>query len=269
MALGKSAAVVIGSFPLGESDRVVTFFSRDFGKVRGVAKASRRPRSRFTGALELFTLGQLVFFDTGRSELVRIDHFDVVHPLARLREDLDRLGHASWAIECVGRLTAERDPHVGLFALLVRTLRSMERIAPGRVAVCFVIRCLEALGHRPRLDACVECGRRAPFPRARLGEGGLVCEACAPGLPGLVAISPAAVATMERLRAAAWDEALGAPLGRMEGELKTVLDVHLTRLIGHAPRATKFLREVRRVSEIAGDRMNEAPRATRAAEASL
>ena len=254
MALGKSLAVVIGSFALGESDRAVTFFSRDFGKVRGVAKAARRPRSRFTGALELFTVGQLVFFDTGRSDLVRIDHFDVLHPLARLREDLDRIGHAAWMIESVGRLTADRDPHVGLYALLVRSLRSMERGAAGRVAVCFVTRFVEAVGHRPRLDGCVECGRRPPFPRARLGDGGLVCDACARGLPGLVPISPAAIAALERLRAAGWEEAVVAPLGRTEGELKILLEAYLTRLIGSPPRATKFLREVRRLSVITGDR---------------
>jgi len=92
MGLGRSAAVVIGSFPLGESDRVVTFFSRDFGRLRGVAKAARRLKSRFGGSLELFTLGQLVFFDTGRSELVRVDHFDVTRPFASVREDLGRLG---------------------------------------------------------------------------------------------------------------------------------------------------------------------------------
>jgi DNA repair protein RecO (recombination protein O) len=254
MSLGKSAAVVIGSFALGESDRVVTFFSRDYGKVRGVARASRRPRSRFAGALELFTIGELVFFDTGRSDLLRLDHFDVVCPLARLREDLDRLGHASWIIESVGRLTEERDPHVALYALLTRSLRAMEVAPAGRVALCFVARCLDVTGHRPRLDVCVECGRRAPFPRARLGEGGLVCEACAPGLPGLVPISPAATSALERIRASAWDEAIGTPLGRLEGELKTVLEAHLTRLIGHPPRATKFLREVRRLTRIGGDR---------------
>jgi len=253
MALGKSVAVVIGSFALGESDRVVTFFSRDFGKVRGVAKAARRPRSRFSGSLELFTVGQLVFFDTDRSDLVRIDHFDVLHPLARLRDDLERIGHAAWMIESVGRLTAERDPHVGLYALLVRSLRSMERAAAGRVAVCFVTRCVDAVGHRPRLDSCVECGRRPPFPRARLGDGGLVCDACAPGLPGLVPISPSAIVALERLRTAAWEDALSAPLGRTEGELKIVLEAYLTRLIGHPPRATKFLREVRRLS-VTGDR---------------
>lgn len=254
MSLGKSTAVVIGSFPLGESDRVVTFFAREHGKIRGVAKASRRPRSRFAGSLELFTVGELIFFDTGRSDLVRIDHFDVLHPLARLREDLDRIGHASWVVECLGRLTADRDPHVGLYALLVRSLRSMERGAAGRTAICFIVRCLDVVGHRPRLDACVECGRPAPFPRACLGEGGLVCDACVPGLPGLVPISPAAIAALDRLRRVAWDDALTEPLGRTEGELKTLLEAHLTRLIGQPPRATQFLREVRRLSGMAGDR---------------
>ena len=101
MGLGRSAAVVIGSFPLGESDRVVTFFSRDFGRLRGVAKAARRLKSRFGGSLELFTLGQLVFFDTGRSDLVRVDHFDVTRPFASVREDLGRLGESAWMVEIV------------------------------------------------------------------------------------------------------------------------------------------------------------------------
>jgi len=133
MGLGRSAAVVIGSFPLGESDRVVTFFARDLGRVRGVARAARRLRSRFGGALELFTLGQLVFFDTGRSELVRIDHFDVTHPFVALRERLDTLGEAAWVVEIVARTTGERDRQPALYGLLVRALRALETAArPAR-----------------------------------------------------------------------------------------------------------------------------------------
>jgi len=160
MGLGASAAVVVGSFPLGESDRVVTFFTREFGRVRGVAKAARRLKSRFGGALELFTLGELVFFDTGRSELVRVDHFDVTHPFAGLRENLEVLGEAAWIVEVVARTTGEHDRQPALYGLLVRALRAMEVAPrPARVAVCFGVRCLDLLGHRPRLDRCVECGR--------------------------------------------------------------------------------------------------------------
>src|SRR5258706_1303573 len=126
MGLGTSAAVVIGSFPLGESDRVVTFFSREFGRIRGVAKAARRLKSRFGGALELFTLGQLVFFDTGRSDLVRIDHFDVTHPFAPLRENLETLGEPAWVVEVVGRTTGERDRQPAPYALLGPALPPME-----------------------------------------------------------------------------------------------------------------------------------------------
>src|SRR5262249_45593729 len=115
MALHRTPAVVIGRRALGESDRIVDFYTPAFGKVRGVAKSARRPRSRFGSALELFTLGELVFFDTGRSELVRVDHFDITEPFVRVREDLERLGQGAWAVECVTHLSADRDPQPELF----------------------------------------------------------------------------------------------------------------------------------------------------------
>src|SRR2546425_12605497 len=106
MGLGKSAAVVIGSFPLGESDRLVTFYSRDFGKIRGVAKAARRMRSRFGSALELGTLGELVFFDPGRGDRVRGDPFAITPPFQRGREDLGRWAQAPGFTEAGARPTA-------------------------------------------------------------------------------------------------------------------------------------------------------------------
>src|SRR5512132_1194272 len=132
MALGKTRAVVIGSLRLGESDRLVRFFSRDVGEVRGIARAARRMRSRFGSALELLTLGDLVFFDGGRSDLVQVDHFDIVRPFEHVRDDLERLGQAAWMVECVARLTADRDPNATLYGLLVRALRSVEAGVPPR-----------------------------------------------------------------------------------------------------------------------------------------
>ena len=253
--LGKTAAIVIGSFPLGESDRLVTFYSREVGKIRGVAKSARRMRSRFGSALELATLGELVFFDTGRSELVRVDHFDITRPFDRVREDLDRLAQAAWMIECVARLTAERDRHVALFGLLVRGLRALEGARPpARVAIAFGVRCVEALGHRPRLDACVECGRAYPFPRPALGDGGLTCEACTRPGADAAEISPAAIGAFERLRSVSWDEAFALPLGRIEAEIAALLESQVTRLIGHPTRSTKFQRDLQRLPPTPGAR---------------
>src|SRR5712691_8756398 len=159
MALYRTQGVVIGRRALGESDRLVDFYTRDLGRVRGVAKAARRPRSRFGSALELFTLGELLFFDTGRSDLVRVDHFDIVRSFVGVRENLERLGQGAWAVECVARLTAERDPQPALFGLLVRGLSALEGCdhAPS-VATCFAVGAVYLWSYPPRMDPCLSCG---------------------------------------------------------------------------------------------------------------
>jgi len=248
MALGRSAAVVIGSFPLGESDLLVTLFSRQHGKVRGVARSARRMRSRFSGALEVFTLGELIFFEGGRGDLVQIDHFDIVRPFARLREDLQRLGQAAWMAECVGRLTAERDPHPVVYGLLVRALATIEAGGPpARAAAAFGVRCVDALGHRLRLDRCVACGTRS---RAGGGAavdvvgGGVVCGRCAAATPGALVASPGGLQALRWLRACSWPEAMASALPPVESELRQLLDAHVAHLSGHPARASRFLREV-------------------------
>jgi DNA repair protein RecO (recombination protein O) len=250
MALGRTPAVVIGSFPLGESDRAVTFFSRHQGRIRGVARAARRVRSRFSGALELLTLGELVFFDTGRSDLVRVDHFDVLHPFAGVREDLERLGQAAWMVECVGRLTADRDPHPVVYGTLLRALRSVEDGAPPRrVAVVFGVRLVEALGHRLRTDACVACGRRGVDGRLAaidVEAGGTICERCGPGTPGILTLARSSLAILRRLRTMGWEEATAGRLGGAEDELRDLLDRQVAHLSGQAPRTTRVLREMER-----------------------
>jgi DNA repair protein RecO (recombination protein O) len=255
MALGKSPAVVIGSLAMGESDRLVTFFSREYGKVRGVARAARRIRSRFGGALELLTLGQLVFFDSGRSDLVQVDHFDVLRPFDHVRNDLTRLGQAAWIVECAGRLTAERDPNVALYGLLVRALRSIETgVPPRRVAVAFGVRCADALGHRLRTDACVLCGRRSSVERGTVAidveAGGVVCETCAAAVGDAVRVAAATVITLRRLRTLSWEEATQAGLGPVESELHALLDRQVARLIGQPTRTSRFVREVERFKVI-------------------
>jgi len=249
MALHATDGVVMSRRNLGESDRLVEFYTRDFGKVRGVAKAARRPRSRFGSALETFTLGRLLFFDTGRSELVRVDHFDILHPFVAVREHLDRLGRGAWVLECVTRLSADRDPHPPLYGLLVRALRALERTSsPERVSACFALRAIDLLGHRPRIDRCVTCARAYPFPDAMLdvGAGGLVCGSCRGGADA-IPLSGSLVGTLKRLRASRWDEALRLPLApALAADLTLLLDGVVVRLVGQPTRSSRFLAQTRR-----------------------
>jgi len=250
MALYKTRAVVIGRRAFGEHGRLVDFYTRDHGKVRGIARSARRPRSRLGSALELFTLGELVFFDTGRSELVQVDHFDIVRPFVGLREHLERLGQGAWMVEVVARLSADRDPHPALFGLLVRALDALETAPrPARVAACFGLRAVDLLGHRPRLDRCVSCGRPAPFPGAALevAAGGLVCAGCRPGGADAMPLSGGLLGTLTRLRALSWDEALRLRLAaELDAELAAVLEGLVARLMGRYPLSSRFLAQTRR-----------------------
>lgn len=249
MSVYQSQAVVIGRRVLGESDRLVEFYTRDFGKLRGVAKSARRPRSRFGSSLELFTFGEVIFFDSGRSELVRIDHFDILHSFVGVREDLDRLGRGAWAVEALAKLAAERDPNSTLFRLLVRTLTSLEASArPRWVSTCFALRAVDLFGHRPRIDRCVVCGRAYPFadPILDIEVGGLVCRRCGPASDTL-AVSGAVVGALKRLRTLRWEEALRLPLASaLENDLCAAVEGLIARLVGHSPRSSRFIAQMRR-----------------------
>lgn len=253
MPLSKTQAVVIGRMALGESDRLVTFYTREFGKVRGVAKGARRPRSRYGSSLELFTQGQLLFFETERSDLARVDSFDILHPFQPVREDLDRLTNGSWVVECLGRLTADRDPNSALYGLLLRALSALEAGArPQRAAFCFALRAVDLLGHRLRLDRCLQCGKvpTVGMTSAWLDftAGGLVCEPCAGYGSDGMDLSARAVRELRRLRTRSWEEALGAALpGELETEMTQALEVQITRLIGQPPRTARFRAQTGRV----------------------
>jgi len=172
-----------------------------------------------------------------------------VHPFLRVREHLERLGQGAWVVECLTRLTADRDPQPALFGLVLRSLRALESGArPQRVATCFGLRAVDLLGHRPRIDRCVDCGRAYPFPGAGLDvlAGGLLCADCGPGADALD-LSGAAVGLLKRLRTLGWDEGLRLPLAAdLDAELAATVEGLMGRLIGSLPRASRFLAQTRR-----------------------
>ena len=119
---------------------------------------------------------------------------------------------------------------------------------PQRVATCFALRAVDLLGHRPRIDRCVECGRAYPFPDASLdvGAGGLLCAGCGPGSDALD-LSGATVGLLKRLRALGWEEGIRLPLAAdLDGELTVAVEGMMGRLIGSLPRSSRFLTQTRR-----------------------
>src|SRR5512132_4095452 len=76
MPVFTSEALILRTYKLGEADRIVVFLTRDRGKKRGVAQGARRPRSRFVGALEPLTRGEVQYYERENRDLVRINYVD-------------------------------------------------------------------------------------------------------------------------------------------------------------------------------------------------
>jgi DNA repair protein RecO (recombination protein O) len=177
MPVYKANGIVLHRFSLGETDRVLTLFTRETGKVSAVAKGSRRPGSRFSGATELFTCARMLLA-VGKSFDI-VSQCEISESFPGVRADLGLLARATYLCELTDRLTEDREPDPELFDLLLSALYLLQRKsdAPDAVTHAFELRALEQRGYAPVLERCVKCD--APPGRGRLGFspalGGVLC----------------------------------------------------------------------------------------------
>jgi DNA repair protein RecO len=129
MPLHTTDALILRTYKLGESDRIVVFLTRDRGKKRGVAKNARQSRRRFGGALEPLTYGRVGYVERERRELVRLDYVETLRsPLSAI--DGEALGYVSYFAELIDEWAQEADPNEPLFRLGVSMVEAMAKGAP-------------------------------------------------------------------------------------------------------------------------------------------
>jgi DNA repair protein RecO (recombination protein O) len=185
MALVKSLAVILRTHMLGETSRVVVCYTRDYGKVRLVAKGVRKGGGPLGAALEPMTVSGVVFYLREGRDLSLVSQAEAEHRWPALRRDVVRMAYAGAVLELVDALVSEREPDPGIFDLIVRALGHVAQVpepALDGVLWWFELALATLLGYGPHLERCVECGSEAGDPAAFAPLlGGVVCEACAPG----------------------------------------------------------------------------------------
>lgn len=174
--------VVLRTYKLRESDRIVVIHTRDNGKVRAVAKGVRKTRSKFGARLEPMSHVKLLLY-RGR-ELDIVSQAETVEPLAPMLSSLDRASQGLAALEAVDLLSLEREPDPRLYKMLVGVLRTIA-VKPSPLNVpAFYWKLLAHEGLRPQLDGCVRCGDSEPGAELvafDLSEGGVLCRSCRSG----------------------------------------------------------------------------------------
>ena len=122
MSVLTSEAVILRTWPVHEADLIVSFFTRDYGKVKGVAKSALKSRKRFGGALEPMTVARAWFAERPRQELVRLDQLEIVRSPLSSPVDHARMAVLSFFAEVLDEALPELDPQDAVFRLLLAVL---------------------------------------------------------------------------------------------------------------------------------------------------
>lgn len=222
-------------------------FTRQIGKVQAVAKGVRKPRSRKAGHLEPFTQVELLLA-SGRDLLI-ITQAEAKEAYQALREDLVRMGYASYVIELLDRFTYEEGENAALFHLLSETLSRLNTEPQPAFAVRYYeVRLLDLVGFRPQLLNCVNCGAeiKAEDQYFSFEKGGVICPKCGLNEPGARPISLAALRILRHFQRSRYNEAQRARLSAtVDQELENLMGYYLTYLLERGLNTPSFLRRVR------------------------
>ncbi|TGE32553.1 DNA repair protein RecO [Desulfosporosinus sp. Sb-LF] len=178
MAVYHADALVIRSREFGESDRVLTLFSREMGKLQAVAKGVRKPKSRQRAGVQLFTYADFLIH-RGKT-LDTVSQCSPKESFAHLWNDLDRSFSATGIAELLDISTIPGQPNGELFALTLTCFFLMEHFDPSLVLAAYALRLMTLLGYQPRLGVCAECGRDVNGDRLFFSAdaGGTLCGNC-------------------------------------------------------------------------------------------
>jgi DNA repair protein RecO (recombination protein O) len=229
----------------GEGDKIVTFLTRDFGKMSGIAKGAQKSKRRFVASLEPFTHVHLAFRSRPQNDLCFIESADIIRSARKLAFDLDRYAFSTYVVEIIDSMVEGREAEASLFDLAESTLARIDE-SPGTPDAMwlryFETKVLSLTGLEPRFGYCNRCQRPSIAggghfrfdPRA----GALACEACGDGTG--MAVSEAAIASMLLLQGDRPDELPSSTRGEVRMLLQTFIGYHLRRPL----RSPALLREI-------------------------
>ena len=243
MPAEKARALVLRTSDWSETSRIATLWTREFGKVRVLAKGGRRLKSAFENALDLLTRCDIVLLRKSSGSLDLLTEAQVVQRFPRLRTHLEALYAAYYVAELLADWTEEYDPHPVVFDEAVDTLGALgaSDVAVGPRLARFELILLRELGYGPALETCAVCnagidGAGLAFSAA---AGGVVCPRCQRRQRDCRPLSAACWQALRALRepGEAWRRLDPA----VRGDIRQVLGPYITYLLGRKPRLLPYL----------------------------
>jgi DNA repair protein RecO (recombination protein O) len=201
MPLHKSRAIVIKSINFGEGDQIVSFFTQLFGKLRAVAKGSRKHKTKLGASLQPLTLVELIYFAREGQELPRINSCDIVYSFPAIKGDFERIKRSYYGLELINLIIPEGEQEFKLFSLFTNFLFMLEKVSNiDSLLRAFEWQLLAASGFKPQLSYCVVCKSSLKKEKVDFSVvlGGTLCNKCSAQFPDVVKISPEGLRSIKK-----------------------------------------------------------------------
>ncbi len=178
----ETPAIVLESRNHGESDKIVTFYTLERGKVSGIAKGASKSKKRFLNKLEQFSFITLCYTEKQHSRLLFVTETELVSSFIKLRRDINKYICGCFILETLMIATVEHENDTKLFALLHWCLQAIED-NKNHLAICtiFLVRLFDQLGYCPNFLCCQTCDNDISTSDTyyfNYLSGGLVCKSC-------------------------------------------------------------------------------------------
>lgn len=175
--LQKCEGIVIRSTDYGESNKVITLYTRELGKIGVMARGAKKPNSRLSAITQLFTHGY--FLVQKGAGLGSLQQGEMISSMRSIREDIFLTAYSSYIVELTDKSTEDLKTNPYLFELLLQTLHYLNEGYDQDVLMnIFELKILNVLGLHPLLNQCSVCGETDGHFSFSIREGGLICHRC-------------------------------------------------------------------------------------------
>ena len=229
-----------------ETSRVVTFFTRDFGRLSALAKGAKRLKGPFEAAIDLLSQCQIVFIRKSSNSLDLLTEAKLVQQFRPGRDGLIGLYGGYYVAELLSALTEEYDPHPDLFDETLSTLEALASDSNSNFAIIrFELSILREIGQLPPFDLCAVCQTPTTAPGRYaywVNQGGLICPSCRKKNYDQSLIQAGTVAVLRKLSDGQSQTASRLAISAVQlRELRRITTSTICHVMGRRPKTLRYI----------------------------
>ena len=190
--LNRIEGIVLKTRDYGETNKIVTLYTRDAGKITAMARGAKKPASRLASVTQPFTHGSFLI-QQGKG-MGTMQQGEPVESYRHIREDIEATAYASFIVELIDRTVEEKKPQESIFNVLQQSLQAIsEEYDPEAIALFAEWKMLPVTGIYPTLHQCSNCGATDGEFAFSFQQIGFLCHRCFQIDPYIIRLKPAHV----------------------------------------------------------------------------